>query len=407
MDKALELLSSETSVAHEDQPRLNLLVEREPAHEIFFSNLVHTFQPVPAVKSLAPGDLWHDVFLPTSLPWKSFQESLLWHLVVIFAGWALSQGWASRPQPHVRQTYRAADALYYSPSQLHASERSSVPKTKPQSQAKSQTASRSHGSRAMPVAAEQQGTPKLVTPPDLKLAEGPRTPNLGSSNPALPSVPMSATARAQAGMKGLDSAIAPPPDVNGRRNQLGGLPQAAVAPPADLAAMGGRRTLQGPGARVVEPPPAVQGSGRTLGGLSAAGQVVAPPPQLPGQGLRAGLGAGPRGLASGTAGVVAPPPSVEHQGRAGMVSGPGVAVVPPPPAIQGAGLGGGRAGSPAGVGSQVVPPPPAVQSGGGVMGAISAFFSGGSSKIVPPPPSVQGAGSGDGSRMGSLGGGAV
>ena len=71
MDKGLELLSSETSVAHEGEPRLNLLVEREPAHEIFFSNLVHTFQPAPAVKSLAPGELWHDVFLPTSLPWKS------------------------------------------------------------------------------------------------------------------------------------------------------------------------------------------------------------------------------------------------------------------------------------------------------------------------------------------------
>ena len=211
MDKGLELLSSETSVAHEGEPRLNLLVEREPAHEIFFSNLVHTFQPTPAVKSLAPGELWHDVFLPTSLPWKSFQESLLWHFVVIFAGWALSQGWASRPQPHVRQTYRAADALYYSPSQLHSSERSSAaPKTKPQSQGKPQTAARAHGSRAMPVAAEQ-GTPKLVTPPDLKLAEGPRTPNLGPSNPAMPSVPLSATTRAQAGLKGLDSAVAPPP----------------------------------------------------------------------------------------------------------------------------------------------------------------------------------------------------
>lgn len=408
MEKALELLSSETSVAHEVEPRLNLLVEREPAHEIFFSNLVHTFQPAPSVKSSAPGELWHDVFLPTSLPWKSFQESLLWHFVVIFAGWALSQGWASRPQPHVRQTYRASEALYYSPSKLHPSERSSSPKIKPQP--KAQTASRAHGSGAMPVAAEHRGTPKLVVPPDLKLAEGPRTPNLGSSNPAMPVVPLSATARAEAALQSLDSAVAPPPEVNGRRNQPGGLPQAAVAPPADLAAMGGRRSLQGPGARVVEPPPSVQGSSRGLGSLGAAGQVVAPPPQLPGQGLRAGLGAGPRALASGASGIVAPPPSIEHQGRAGMVSGPGVAVVPPPPAIQGAGIGGGvgRAGSPGG-GSQVVPPPPAVQSGSGVLGALSAFFSGSSSKVVPPPPSVQGAGTGtgDGSRMGSLGGAAV
>ena len=410
MEKALELLSSETSVAHEDEPRLNLLVEREPAHEIFFSNLIHTFRPAPAVRSSAPGELWHDVFLPTSLPWKSFQESLLWHFVVIFAGWALSQGWASRPQPHVRQTYRAAEALYYTPPKTAASARNSPPKAK--LQPKAQTASRAHGPGAMSVAAEQRGTPKLVVPPDLKLAEGPRAPNLGSSNSAMPSVPISATARAQAALKGFDGALAPPPDVSGRMNQPGGLAQAAVAPPADLAALGGRRSLHGPGARVVEPPPSVQGSGRSLGSLGASGQVVAPPPQLPGQGLRAGLGAGPRALASGASGVVAPPPSVEHQGRAGMVSGPGVAVVPPPPAMQGAGIRGGvgRAGSPGGVASEVVPPPPAVQSGGGVMAALTSFF-GGSSKVVPPPPSVQGAGagagSGDGSRMGSLGGSAV
>ena len=407
MDKALELLSTEMSVAHEDEPRLNLLLDREPAHEIFFSNLVHALQPGPAVKPSTPGDLWHDIFLPTALPWKSFQESLLWHLVVIFAAWALSQGWASRPQPHVRQqTYRAAEALYYTPPKTAASARNNPPTTR--LQPKPQTASRAHA--PMPVAAEQRGTPKLVVPPDLKLAEGPRAPNLGSSNPAMPSVPMSATARAQAALKGFDGALAPPPDVNGRMNQPGGLAQAAVAPPADLAALGGRRSLHGPGARVVEPPPSVQGAGRSLGSLGAAGQVVAPPPQLPGQGLRAGLGMGPRALASG--GVVAPPPSIEHQGRAGMVSGPGVAVVPPPPAMQGAGIRGGlgRAGSPDGVASQVVPPPPAVQSGSGVFAALSSFFSGGASKVVPPPPSVQGAGgagSGDGSRMGSLGGAAV
>jgi len=49
-----------------------------------------------------------------------------------------------------------------------------------------------------------------------------------------------------------------------------------------------------------------------------------------------------------------------------------VAVVPPPPAVQGAGLAGamGRSGSPGGVGPQVVPPPPSVQSGGGVLGAL-------------------------------------
>ena len=413
MENAFELFSSDTSVAPKAEPRLNLLVEREPAHRVFFSNLFHAFEPVSAsLRTSSPGDLWHDVFLPTSLPWKSFQESLLWHFVVIFAGWALTQGWASRPQPHVRETYRTSGSIYYSPSKIFPSARSSPPKAKPQSQTKSQTASRAHGSGAMPVAAESRGTPKLVVPPDLKLAEGPRAPNLASSNPTMPSVPLSATSRSQSPLGALNSAVAPPPEVSGRAHPLSGLPQAAaLAPPADLAGMGGRRTLRGPGASVVQPPPSIQGTGRTVGSLGAAGQIVAPPPQLPGEGLRAGLGRGPRALASGSAGVVPPPPSVEHSGRAGSMPGPGVAVVPPPPAVQAAGLGGGlgRVASPGGVGPQVVPPPPSVQNGGGVLGALSSFFSGGASKVVPPQPAVQGSGigAGDGSRMGSLGGGSA
>lgn len=409
MEKTLELLNSETNVAQKAAPRLNLLIEREPAHHVFFSNLRHAFQPKPAItRTLAPGDLWYDIFLPSAMPWKSFQESLLWHFVVIFAGWALSQGWATRPKPHVREAYRASDPIYYTPSKLFLSARSSPPIPKPQPKAAS--ASRSHGSSPMPVAAEQRSTAKLVVPPDLKLAEGPRAPNLASTNPSMPAVPLSATARSQSPLGGLNSSVAPPPpDVKGHSNFLSGLPQAAVAPPADVAGMGARRALRGPGAGVIEPPPSVDAGGHRLGTLGAAGQIVAPPPQLPGQGLRAGLGAGPRALASGSAGIVPPPPSVEHSGRAGTVSGPGVAVVPPPPAIQGAGIvgGSGRGGSLGAVGSQVVPPPPAVQSGGGVFGTISSWFSGGSSKVVPPPPTFQGAGSsaGDGSHLGSLGGG--
>ena len=412
MENALELFSSGTSVAPKAAPRLNLLIEREPAHHVFFSNLRHAFQPAPAItRTSLPGDLWYDVFLPTASPWKSFQESLLWHFVVIFAGWALTQSWASRPQPHVRESFRSSsESIYYTPSKSFPAARSSPPRTKPQSQAKSKPPSRSHGASALPVAAENRGTPKLVVPPDLKLAEGPRAPNLAASSPTMPSVPLSATSREQSPLGGMNAAIAPPPDVQGGTGRLSGLSQAPIAPPSDLAGMGGRRTLRGPAGSVVEPPPSVQGSGRGLAGLGA-GQVVAPPPKLPGEGLRAGLGLGPRALASGSAGIVAPPPSVEHSGRAGVVSGPGVAVVPPPPAVQGAGLAGamGRSGSPGGVGPQVVPPPPSVQSGGGVLGALSALFSGGSSKVVPPPPTLQGSGNGggDGSRMSSLGGGSA
>ncbi|MGC2198314.1 MAG: hypothetical protein WA628_26830, partial [Terriglobales bacterium] len=172
-------------------PRLNLLLELEPAHEVFFSNLVDTItlRPAPAVKITSPpADFWHDVFVPTELPWRSFQESMLWHLVVFIAAWGLSQAWVGRPQPRVgHQSFRTSGSVYYAPSRVYPAARSNPPRVRAHSQTPAKSAS--HAAAAMPVAAEHRGTPKLVVPPDLKLAEGPRAPNL-ASNPAMPAVPL-------------------------------------------------------------------------------------------------------------------------------------------------------------------------------------------------------------------------
>src|ERR1700739_1048009 len=123
MDRALGLLISETSVAPKADPRLKLLLELEPAGKVFFRNLLDAIlfrQPPPLETTTRPGEFWHDVFVPTSMPWRSFQESMLWHMVVLFAAWALTQAWVSRPQGRVKQSlrasYRTSGSLYYAPS---------------------------------------------------------------------------------------------------------------------------------------------------------------------------------------------------------------------------------------------------------------------------------------------------
>ncbi len=101
MEKGLGLLSTEPRVIAKAEPRLQLLMELEPRHEAFLSNLADAFSrrtPPPIKTTSPPGTFWADVFVPTELPWKSFQESMLWHMVVLIAAWALTQGWATRPE---------------------------------------------------------------------------------------------------------------------------------------------------------------------------------------------------------------------------------------------------------------------------------------------------------------------
>src|SRR5262249_51792062 len=150
----------------------------------------------------------------TELPWKSFQESMLWHMVVLLAAWALTQGWASRPKPRVNQAvYRTSESIYYSAAKAYVPPRKNT--ARPQNQTKSRGSATVARAKAMRVAPESRGTPKLVVPPDLKLAEGPRAPNL-SVDPHMPSIPLSATERTNGPFSGLNSAVAPPPDVTGR-----------------------------------------------------------------------------------------------------------------------------------------------------------------------------------------------
>ena len=61
-------------------PRLSLLLEREPAHRVFFRNLVDLVSartPAPMATISTPAFFWNDVLVPSSMPWRRFVESLL------------------------------------------------------------------------------------------------------------------------------------------------------------------------------------------------------------------------------------------------------------------------------------------------------------------------------------------
>jgi hypothetical protein len=102
MDKGTGLLISEITVPPKADPRLKLLHELEPAHRVFFRNLADalSFQlSPPLVTTTRPGLFWRDVFIDSRKPWRSFMESMLWHLVAILAVWATSPGGVLQKTP--------------------------------------------------------------------------------------------------------------------------------------------------------------------------------------------------------------------------------------------------------------------------------------------------------------------
>jgi hypothetical protein len=191
-------------------------------------------------------------------------------------------------------------------------------------------------------------------------------------------------------------------------------PTSVVAPPAEVSQASSRR-LGLPQASGVAPAPesGVVSSKRVLTGPGTA--VVAPPPVV--QALVRSVG----DINIGPSAVVAPSPRLPADEQR-VISGALKATlgslagwaVPPPPSASGSGtLSGGRTGLLSVGGSNVVPPPPSVQgvgnsSAGGHINSLSGTsLSSAGVQVVPPAPSLQGAGnSGGGQRVSSLSTGA-
>ena len=391
MNKGLELLSPETAtvVPIKADPRLKLLFELEPRYIAFLDNIADLLSPPklpPLNLTSPPGEFWPDVFVQTQKPWRSFQESVIWHFVAIIAIWTLSgKGLMLHKEPQTRNPLRDAQHItYYPPSRTYSAKASRPPAHQVDTRHRSQP--RVSHQRPLEVAREARRPGGLLVPPDLKSAMA--RPDLPPSKTVAPSVPLSATTRSTTLPNGLTSVVAPPPDIKGSGRTGATLQTSVTAPPPDTGGISAGHTAVSPGAAVVAPPPTLQTWVRKIeslfGDSGGSGAVVPPPPSLSGS-------AGGRGgsLGNGSPQIVAPPPSVDGVGGPGggrSLTTSASNIVPPPPSIQG--VGGGRGNGVYSGGSQVVPPPPSLQGGSGTRGSIGSLAAG-SGGIVPPPPGIQ------------------
>jgi hypothetical protein len=397
MDNGLGLLSPETTaIPIKADPRLKLLFELEPRYIVFLDNLADLLSPPklpPLELTSPPGEFWPDVFQPTQMPWRSFQESVIWHLVAVVAIWSLAgKGWILHREPQVRNPLRDAQHITYYPPSRDYSARASRPVVRPHSKARPAAPHQ----KPLEVAREARRPGSLTVPPDLKTAIA--RPNLGAASPVPPSVPLGATARSTNLPTGLNSVVAPPPDVKGGIRAGGGLQASVVAPPPDASGISAGHSAISPNPAVIAPPPTLQTWVRKIeslfGDSGGKGAVVPPPPSVSGtDGGRAGS------LGNGSPQVVAPPPSIDGVGGPGggrSLTASASNIVPPPPSVQG--LGRGRGNGFTEGGGAVVPPPPSLQAGSGTHGSIGSLAAG-SGAIVPPPPGVQGVEGGRGSML--------
>lgn len=395
-------------------PPLKLLVEWEPRGRVFLENLMDLAlrRQLPPIRITArPARFWGDVFVATGLPWTSFLEAMLWHLLLLILFiWGQSRIWTPIERFQSRRALQGS-ITYYPPTPSFRATESRAPSVR--ARAKRAAANRASAHQAaMPVMPEQR--PSIVTPPDIKQATA-RLPNLVGSHAVTPMMPFSATE----GMRRNRSAeamgaVAPAPQVEAERDRRAVVPQATVVAPApELAASSTGRTVRAAstdGARVVPPPPAVPGAdkGTRVSAIAGAGSQVVPPPPSAQTSNSTRVGRLNSWSGAGT-NVVPPAPTIHGtgkpagDGRVSAMAGAGSQVVPPPPSAPGAGSSAraGRVGSLSGSGAQAVPPAPAVQSSSA--GSTRLRAAGAGAGVVPPPASVENAGSaGASGRLGSL-----
>ena len=374
-----------------------LLLELEPWGRSFLHNLGDILlrrRPPAVTTTSAPAPFWHDVFVPRRMPWGAFAESILYHSVVLALAWGWSALLPNHPQVAQPRRFDPADVIYYSPSEyLPPLDTGASHVAKPR---KGEPEYAKQAILSVPPESDNRHQ-TIVTPPNIKLTQAVKTPNIVAWGDRTVPVPIAATERRPAPLPALPNQIvAPAPDVDrASRRTAASLSQSIVAPPPDLragpvravaslaidvvapvpdaTAAGTRRTLNAPQSSVVEPPPVVNAASvRKLGDINIGpSDVIAPAPQL----------------------------AVPAQRALGALGGAGKAVVPPPPSLDAGGNGSAGAASTRAAqhaatlgqgGAQVVPPPPSIQgthsaAGGGRLIALGIHPS-----VTPPPDPPQG-----------------
>ncbi len=384
----------------EAAPRLKLLVELEPRHRVFVRNLADLLlsRPVPHI---AIGSrrvpFWDDVFVPSGIPWASFLESMLWHLVLIVL-FVLGQSkqWMPERRFPVRDALRASIHSY-----LRISSFPALGGRAPGVRARSRVKHISAQPSAIPVRPQQK--PRMVSPPDIKPVTA-RLPNLPDPHAVGPMVPLSAIPgpRWNAWVRPY-SAVAPSPKVDQATARWVPLPQAsAVSPAPDLGGTPTAGATKAPGMAAllaVPPPPSAQDVGNTRKAEShsplrdTGANVVPPSPSLQDT-SSASAEARPRFMAPEGSPVIPPPPSIQTLGNPALARPAELRsdsqVMPPPRAIENSGgLGGeNRFGSHSDANSDIVAHSGSIEAAGNSSASGPATATGSRSVVAAssPPP---------------------
>jgi TonB family protein len=270
-----------------------LLIKRQPAYQIFLSNLLEFFRPqrAEAIRIASrTGVFWPDVFVVSKLPWEKFLLSLLLHALVIAMLWT---GTRLSPQPTMlvepEEQPLTHDIIVYQKSE-YLPPLDTGGHNHPVATEKSEPAYAPQAILSVPPEADNH-TQTIVAPPQLRLKQEVELPNMVAWSPAQAPVPLAATSRLP-------------------ESRLPVLPAPVVAPAPEVTARS-LRSMRSPGSEVVAPAPDLSAASSARSGEITIGHMdaVAPAPKLP-MDEQQSAGTSNRAMGLGQATVVAPSPAM-------------------------------------------------------------------------------------------------
>ena len=292
-----------------------LLTELEPRGQAFRESFAAVFRtPEPISDAGPPGNFWPDVFVNRRLPWSPFMQSAAFHSGAIALIWVLSIAWMRQHPLSARPKFDPSSVTYFSPEEYLRPLDTGEGRLQPQ---KGEPEFARQAIISVPREPDNQ-TQTIVVPPDIKLAQQVRLPNVVSWPQTTLSVPITASSPGAKLPMLPVAVVAPPPDVDpstGHR-PMADLGQNIVGPAPDAGTVTSDRNIRAPQAAVIEPAPNVEPtSARKYGDINIAhAEVVAPAPQLSLSEQQAGSGRMQRALGETSTSVVPPPPSVSGSG---------------------------------------------------------------------------------------------
>lgn len=259
-------------------PRLHFQVRLEPRFPALFANLKALFERPPADFWLETAPFWPDVFVERGVPWRSLLESALSHGLMVAAVWGLSHAWLIHPRVTLRPVFQPSQIVYYTTSEYLPAIKAPTPRARVAREADPAYAPQEIIS--VPAEADNR-TQTIVTPPDVKLAQEVRLPNLVAWTPNPGPVPVPGSLNSKLTLPPMTTpVIPPPPEVARAANRNTSLPQpAAIAPPPDVARIKARATTPLPKASVIAPPPDVADASNRTGPALPQPKAVAPSPE--------------------------------------------------------------------------------------------------------------------------------